>query len=360
VDSKQSQKAGGNSQQMQAGTIIVNYGIDEKRVREILDELLPQAIKAYTKDALHLANSRVGDFENRLVTKMASIEGAFEAFADPGFQLLLVEAQKRAAASERTADYDLLSELLIHRFQKGENRNTRAGISRAVEIVDQISDEALLGLTVSHAVTNFVPVTGDILQGLDVLNGLFEKVIYNALPMRNDWLDHLDVLNAIRIESFGKLKKMEEYYPGTLDGYLVVGIEKSSADYQKASEMLAAESLPQNILVDNVLNNGYVRISIPQKKSIDSLCLLKGVQSIPLSDSQKEAIKSVYALYKNDNGIKNEVTKRFMAEWDKRQYLKQLREWWDNVGTAFQITSVGKVLAHTNAQRCDKTLPPLN
>ncbi len=60
------------------------------------------------------------------------------------FQLLLVEAQKAAASTERVADYDLLSELLIHRFEKGENRVMRAGISRAVEIVDKISDDAML------------------------------------------------------------------------------------------------------------------------------------------------------------------------------------------------------------------------
>jgi hypothetical protein len=76
--------------------------------------------------------------------------------------------------------------LLIHRFQRGENRITRAGISRAVEIVDEISDEALLGLTVCHAVSYFLPASGNIYQGLDVLNDLFGKIIYNKLPTGTD------------------------------------------------------------------------------------------------------------------------------------------------------------------------------
>jgi hypothetical protein len=173
---KQSQKGGDGSTNIQTKNTIVNVGIDEKRAREIYQEMNLQLRKDYSKEALYIANRRVTEFENRLMPKMEKVNGALEAFADPSFQLLLVEAQKTAAATERPADYDLLSELLIHRFQKGENRITRAGISRAVEIVDKISDDALLGLTVSHAITNFVLVSGDIRQGLSVLNDLFGKI----------------------------------------------------------------------------------------------------------------------------------------------------------------------------------------
>lgn len=145
---KQIQEAGDNSQQLQANNMIVKIGIDEKRAREIYQEMNLQLKNDYTQEALNIANSRVTEFENRLLPKMDAVEGALEAFADPNFQLLLVQAQKTAASTERPADYDLLSELLIHRFQKGDNRIARAGISRAVEIVDKISDDSLLGLTV--------------------------------------------------------------------------------------------------------------------------------------------------------------------------------------------------------------------
>lgn len=155
MGNKQNQKAGDNSQQLQADNMIVHLGIDEKRAREIYQEMNLQVRRDYTKEALEIANSRVTEFENKLLPKMDAVDGALEAFADPSFQLLLVEAQKTAASTERPADYELLSELLIHRFQKGENRITRAGISRAVEIVDKISDDALLGLTVFHSVSYF-------------------------------------------------------------------------------------------------------------------------------------------------------------------------------------------------------------
>jgi hypothetical protein len=175
MENKQVQKARDNAQQLQASNMIVNIGINEKRAREIYQEMNLQVRKDYTEEALKIANSRVKEFENRLMPKMESVEGALEAFTDPSFQLLLVEAQKTAASTERPVDYDLLSELLIHRFQKGENRITRAGISRAVEIVDEISDDALLGLTVAHSISYFFPASGNIHIGLDVLNDLFVK-----------------------------------------------------------------------------------------------------------------------------------------------------------------------------------------
>lgn len=368
MTNKQSQKAGDNSQQLQANQMIVNIGIDEKRAREIYHEMNLQVRRDYTQEALSIANSRVAEFENKLLPKMEAVDGALEAFADPSFQLLLVEAQKTAASTERPADYDLLSELLIHRFQKGENRITRAGISRAVEIVDKISDEALLGLTVFHSVSFFFPVSGDIHQGLNVLNDLYGKLLYNKLPTGNEWLDHLDILDAVRINSLGGLKKINQYYPEMLIGYIEIGIERESDNYQKAIEILTTNRLPLNLLREHALNKNFVRLNLSNRKQIDSLTLLHQVPSngtivniqVQLTEDQKNAIRAIYDLYKQDESVKQENIKVFMQEWDKRPNLKTLREWWDNIGTSIQLTSVGKVLAHSNAQRCDKDLPPLN
>ena len=365
---KQIQKAGDNAHQLQAGNMIVNIGIDEKRAREIYQEMNLQLRKEYSQEALNIANFRVTEFENRLLPKMEAVEGALEAFADPSFQLLLVEAQKTAASTERPADYDLLSELLIYRFQKGENRITRAGISRAVEIVDEISDDALLGLTVFHSVSYFFPTSGDIYQGLNVLNDLFGKVIYRGLPTGTEWLDHLDILDAVRINSFGNLKKIQQYYPERLSGYIDIGIEKHSENYNKAIELLKSSGLPQNILVEHALNTEFIRLNVSNKREIQSLTLQQHVVQngqliiipIPLSEIQINALNSIYELYKVDDGIKQQNIRVFMEEWDKRRNLRILREWWDNISISVQLTSVGKVLAHSNAQRCDKNLPPLN
>ena len=365
---KQNQSAGDNSQQLQAHQMVVNLGIDEKRAREIYQEMNLQLRKDYTEEALEIAKSRVLELENKLMPKMEKVDGAMEAFADPSFQLLLVEAQKTAASSERPADYDLLAELLLHRFKKGENRVARAGINRAVKIVDEISDDALLGLTVSHCISSFLPMNGDINQGLDILDNLFGKILYADLPQGKEWLDHLEILDTVRINSFAGLKKIEQYYGEVLSGYTDCGIDINSENYQKAEEILGNNELPINILVNHQLNNNFKRLNIPSREQIDSLTLQRHVNLggqillIPqaLTQQQKNALNSIFDLYKQDQSIKQENIQKLMLEWNKRKNLNALREWWDNLTTSFEITSVGKVLAHSNAQRCDSSLPALD
>lgn len=359
---KQSQKAGDNSQQLQVSNLTIINGIDEKRAREIFEEMNLQLRKDYTEEALKIATSRVSEFENKLMPKMESVNGALEAFGDPGFQLLLVEAQKTAAASERPADYDLLAELLLHRVENGENRIARAGVSRAVEIVDKISDDSLLGLTAFHVFTSFLPNSQGILQALNILNNLFDKILYAQLPSGNDWIDHLEILDTIRVNTIGNLNKIEAFYPQNFPGYIDVGIERNSENHKTALKILQDAMIPVDILINHELNNNFVRINIPNVKDIENLKIRQHsayYQQVfqPLSTNQKNAINLVYDLYNKDESLKQQNIKTFMDEWEKFSNLKIFRNWWDNISTSINLTSVGKVLAHSNAQRCDKDLP---
>lgn len=118
------------------------------------------------------------------------------------------------------------------------------------------------------------------------------------------------------------------------------------------------------ILVVNALNPDFVRININNIEEVENLKIIHSVDRgnivIPFSDTQKQAVRSVIELYSKDSNLMTKVRKTFMDEWMKRPNLNKLKLWWDKLPYAFSITSVGKVLAHANAQRCDKTLPPLN
>lgn len=353
------QKAGDKSVQVQIETII--NGIDEKRVREIVDEKLQIALQDFSEEANQTATQRSGHFNKKLVNRMVA-EDALSAFADPSFQLLLIEAQKRAASTEREPDYDLLSELMLHRFKKGSNRNVRACISRAVEIVDQISDEALLGLTVLHATTYFLPVSGQIAQGLDVLDGLFSRLIYGDLPTDDEWLDHLDMLDAIRASSLGNMKQLEDYWTSKLEGYNVGGLAKNSEGYKDAVAKLKAVGINEGSLIEHELNTENVRLEVVNKNNIKDLSVTPVISTKELcyskkvSDEQKKVLEEIYDM---TNRTKID-RKKFVDELEKRNNLKRLKEWWNGIHQALQITGAGKVLAHSNAQRIDKTLPPLD
>lgn len=365
---RQSQKAGDSSQLMQAGTInIYNNGIDEKRAREICAETYAVARRDFTADAYACANERVQKFEDSLLPRIQQIEGALSAFADPSFQFLLTNAQRTAAATEREADYDMLSELLICRITKGQVRKNRAGISRAVEIIDQIDDDALCALTVIHAVNKFIPTSNSCKAGIKVLADLFEKLIYMELPSGSNWIDHLDILDAVRINSIGSFKKVAEYYPKRLLGYSCAGICTNSDTYTSAVKLLKDAGLNSSWLVPNELLAGYVRLPVVTKNAINNLVVMREIidneklitVSTPINEGQILALQTIWDMYSTDNEAIQLANTAFMSLWDSHPSLQRLHIWWDSLPFSFDITHVGTVLAHTNARRCDKSIPEL-
>lgn len=365
---KQLQKAGDGSNQYQANTIIVQNGIDEKRAREIYNEMFAVTRRDLSAEAYDVACRRVNEFENDLIPKMQKIDGALDAFADPAFQFMITSAHRTAASTDRPADYSLLSELLIHRIQRGENRATVAGISRAVEIVDKISDDALLALSVAFAIEQYNPVSGNISKGLDILDTLFGKLCYDKLPSGGLWLDHLDILDAVRITHFGSLKKYEVFCAETMPGYCTAGIKKDSENFTKAQQLLTESKIPVSFLVENELDNQYVRLPIIAPDSINSISLIHSIQindqtvQVPtaLTADQKNTLHKVYALYDKNSAVLEKIKTRFYSEIQKRENLRKVQIWWNSIPTSFNITAVGKVLAHANAKRCDNSLPDLD
>lgn len=358
-ESKQIQRAGNDSQQIQANSIIINNGISEERVRAIIEEQSLKLRDEYTEEAYKIAGERVNKFEESIMSRLTKIDDALSSFANPEFQILLHRAQLSAATTDKTDDYDLLTELLVCHIQKGNDRKTQAGINRAVSIISEIDNDALCGLTVAHAFAHFVPVTGVCTKGIQVLNDMFKKLIYQDLPFNEEWLDHLDVLGAIRLSSLGKMKKLDEYYSSVLNGYICVGLAHDSEEFNKAILLLREARINEKILIPNELLNGYYRLAITNENGIDALSIAFGGVNIPISQEQKATLNKIWKMYSNDLALKKQVSKKFIEIWNSYDALNKLKSWWDAIPQMFTITQVGKVLAQTNAKRCDSSLPDL-
>ncbi len=170
---KQIQKAGDGSQQNQATYMIINNGITEERARAICSEVALKEIAECTEEAEKTAKERIDQFAGFFIPRLQQIEEGFQSFTDPAFQVLLRKAQLTAACSGREDDYKILSELLAHRVKNKESGKKKASITKAVEILDQIDEDSLLGLTVFHAINEYGPKTGIISEGLAMLDMLY-------------------------------------------------------------------------------------------------------------------------------------------------------------------------------------------
>lgn len=364
-NNKQMQKAGNNSQQVQIGNATINFGITEARVREIFYELYEITRQNYTKDAYGLAMKRVTIFEELLMNKVEQVNGMLEAFRDPSFQFLLAEAQKRAAASDRESDFELLTELLAHRVERKDDRKIKASISKAVEIVDQIDDDALCGLTVSYAILHLDPVAFNIEQGLSLMNDLFSSLCYRELPTGSGWIDHLDILDAVRASAVGKFIKLSDYYANRWNGYTCSGILEGSENHIKALKILNGTNLPANWLVRHELNDGYVRLSVLSRASIAKLTVPvfdhgKFVSYRAMTPQEVDALNEIWNLYSTDSKQTLQVKSAFIEKWDSYHFLHLVRIWFEAIPHSFMITPIGDVLACANAQRYNSQIPSLN
>lgn len=375
MSDKQVQKAGENSQQIQTKTLNItnNYvvGIDERRVREICSETQIEAMKSYSIEAGRIAEERIEKFVSDLIPRVEKIESDFHSFSDPAFQFQLIAAQKAAACTDRVSDYELLSDLLAHRICEKSNRKVAASISKAVEIVNQIDDDSLLGLTVVYLVSHTYRLPGNISEGFNHLDKIFSPFMKFKLPEGTEWLENLDVLNTIRIESFGSMAKVDDLYFGALDGYSCVGVLYESAEYQKAVEIFRSVALGDVFWVRHELLEGAFRIPVTKTQLIPNL-RIKTVRSpvfpqvgqeqikfLALSDEQIDAVKRVHELYSNDENLKRQVKQAFQEKWNSYPSLQKLKDWVLSISKPFTITQVGRVIAHANAQRYVKEIPSI-
>lgn len=363
MENKQVQKAGDNSQQIQISNATINTGISEKRAREIFDEMITNTCQNYTQDAYEVAIKRINMFEKLLMVKVEEVEGMLEAFRDPSFQLLLAEAQKRAAAAERDKDFELLTELLVHRVENKGNRKIKASISKAVEIVNQIDDDALCALTIVYVINRWIPTNGNISEGLKFMNNLFASLCYTDLPTDFEWAYHLDILNAVRTSSIATFKTFRERYTDALDGYACIGIEKNSDKYYKAQEILEKENLPQYLLVTHELNQNFVRLNVRNKEFIKDIELpTNNMENIKRKLNIKEinALKQIWDLYSDDIELIGKFKDAFMEKWDSYKKLNLIRVWFEELPNSFIITPIGRVLAHANAQKYNDSIPNMD
>ena len=362
MSDKQIQKAGSGSKQIQAETYIQNVGIDEARVCEIVDQRCENVLMACISESQLIAEKRVSEFKSELLTAFANKPETMDALREPACVDSLELAAKSATRSDAHRDKELLSQLVIRRFEHPNDRHVATGVNRAIEVVDLLTDDELLGLTVYYAVNKYLPVSGVVSEGLMVLDNLFGKLITGDLPSGQNWIENLDIHDALRFSQFSTLKPLADYYAEVLSGYTSKGIEVGSEDEASAIQYLLAAKLPVNILVAHELNPGYQRLNVRDIKDFSQIKLVtnEGGETVEsmLSSEQTEALRAI-AEMNNYCQFDETVKSNFIDMFDGFSHLSHVAGWWNSIPTAPRITVVGNALANANARRIDPELPDL-
>lgn len=348
---RQAQRAGENSVQVQSSG-DVHIGVSEERAREIVEATARSIIDEYANEGLILIQERITKLDDRVIASLIRA-GRLEVFADPGFQRAYKKAQTGAAVSEEDRDYDLLAGLLADRAERGEDRRVRAGIERSIEVIDQLDDESLRGLTLFQAVQQYRPLSPLLEEGLDAMEVLLGQLVDGPLPAGQDWLDHLDVLDALRVDRVSSLKKLRDYFPYQMPGYLASGREKDNL--QISIELNGQPVFVNGALVDHELRPGHVRLAAAHDDTLERT----------LSAYSPQARAEVIAQGTGSFGfgsVDPSLIDPYMERLLLRPNLKLIAAWWDEIPHSVRLTRVGRVLARANALRLDDkgVLPPID
>lgn len=380
---KSEQTAGDNSTQVQAGTVNNYYnttnivGIDEERARTICKEEYAIAKANWTQEAQGIAQERVMALEDKLIPKMKQHDETLKIFGDPAFQFVLRKAQISAASSGEERDLDMLSELIVHRAEQNGKRERTLGITKAIEIIDQIPESSLIGLSTFYAIDRYKSESFDIHQGLKTLDNLYKSILNDIeLPVSTQWIENLDVLSAVRIAPSGiqSFKKMEEFLSNKL-AYLPMGIERNSQEYNEILSELhkvglydpkeeIAELNEDNgdnkntlkiempLFKEHPLREGFLICVLPPKYFIDngSIIVTVNVDSkefdFPLNEEQYLAYKHLSEITYKDGRNVESLTSNLIKEWNNYETLNKVMVWWNQLPIFFAITPIGVAIAN--------------
>ncbi len=362
-DCVQEQKAGDNSNQIMVKGDL-NIGITESQARDICKAECAIALQNWAFQAGAFAEKRIQALEDKLLPKILSYDENLSIFGDPGFQILLRKAQIAAASSERENDYEILSDLLLHRAEQNKDRERRLGIAKAIEIVDQIDDTALVALSIVYAIIKYTPVSNQLYEGLRVLDSLYGKIINNhQLPNNSSWQEHLDLLSAIRIspKELHSFKKLEEFMPEKLNHYFVNGIKIDSDEYNDIQEKFLSVGLPFNCVESHPLKDGHLYLTT--SKDTKDIYLKRpfpnGYIHVPLTEQQKKVFEYANEICFKINTKDDNMRNKFWEIWEQYPNLKQIKMWWNNLSDHFTITPVGIALANAYIRGKEPSIPSL-
>ena len=193
----------------------INQGISSDQMREIM-ECLADQLPRYAAIASSIVSERLQEFETRIIERFANDPNADrEAFGDPDFQYLLIEAQKAHARKGDQDAVENLGDLLVERSKSLANTRKALALNRAIETTSLLTDEEISAISMAFAL-RMVDFNGVIdaptLGGL--LNFICESFLEGTPTNQNSYL-YLESLGCGKLSmgEIGLLDLLARTYP---------------------------------------------------------------------------------------------------------------------------------------------------
>ena len=139
-DKKTEQTAGDGGQNIAACRDVVIYqGIDEKRAREIVHEMLSDKIRALSSEAKVEADQRAEIFENKLIEKLGLSENGYDGLKRPEVQFSIIDAKKGYISNAQDESLEISLDLIAEYVGKNDKTETNPIYLKAIEIAPNLN-----------------------------------------------------------------------------------------------------------------------------------------------------------------------------------------------------------------------------
>lgn|GEM_PF-3910664 len=131
---------GGTNIVTEGQTQINVYGIDEKRAREIVHDMLRDEIDRLSAEAKTIAVDRAVEFEDKLINKFSDLESGFKSLGRPDVQFAIADAKKGYAEIGDAIARDLSIDMIAEYIGRDANTVTNPIFREAVKIAPKLND----------------------------------------------------------------------------------------------------------------------------------------------------------------------------------------------------------------------------
>ncbi len=356
---RQSQRGG--ETQVQAGRdVVVNVGLDVAAVREIYElqaATLRQELTAHAED---LVSERLGDLEQRMVSRFNSPE-LLPAFADPDFQFNILEAQRAAARSGEADDLDLIVDVLTQRAVTPPTPRLKLATRRALDVVGQIDAASLRGLTAFWYGMRMLPLVGTLDALLDRINAALSPFVLGGLPEGDAWQTDALMLDCLH-SSPGAIGGIKEYWLYFAEsegpGFTCAGMDADTAAMVRDGFSAMAPQLGGLVVVHPLDPDRFCLIGRSEdhfRATGKLLGQLQGCDPIDLENAFE------FAVSLNGYGERlGNLVEALQPHVRSRLQLVEYADWWGKQ-QPYNITAVGTVVAYANYCRInpEEKLPAL-
>jgi hypothetical protein len=329
------QKAGNNSQLVQANTVNNNYGISVQDAEHICLRLIEEKFASHSQEAYQTAKGRFEEFAfNYLKALTEKSPQAIENLSDPGIQSSILAAEEGFAKSGDTNLGEILVEMLVKRTSEASRDVRQLALDEAISAAQKLAPKHLDALSVLFLFRRVHIGTSTLPQFFQSMRALIDPVAASFASFSESDAQYLEATGCA-VRTMGSASwpfGMKDKYPG----YFHKGMIQEETPV--VAEILENASNPNGLFVPSLHDANMIRVNAVTKDEARELAVSSGLEPESLAN-----LMTSYPLA--DQEITDILAREIPA-------LSPIMERWSAVGFDSLDTSLtGIAIGHANFKR---------